>query len=141
MMGWTAATNEIGFGAWILFSILFLWQLPHFLSLARIYREDYAGAGLLMLPVLDREGRITGQQIILYTLALISASLLPSLGGVAGIVYFFGALVLGLLFLGLGIRCALCSTESKLHSNYKSLFHASIIYLPILLVLLVIDKT
>ena len=141
MMGWTAATDEIGFGAWILFSILFLWQLPHFLSLARIYREDYAGAGLLMLPVLDREGRITGQQIILYTLALISASLLPSLGGVAGIVYFFGALVLGLLFLGLGIRCVLCSTESKLHSYYKSLFHASIIYLPILLVLLVIDKT
>jgi protoheme IX farnesyltransferase len=141
MMGWAAATNEIGFGAWVLFSILFLWQLPHFLSLARIYREDYAGAGLQMLPVVDHEGRITGQQIILYTLALISASLLPSLGGVAGYLYFFGALILGILFLGLGIRCIFFSRESNLRIYYKSLFHASVIYLPLLLILLVIDKT
>jgi protoheme IX farnesyltransferase len=140
MMGWTAATNQVDFGAWVLFSILFLWQLPHFLSLAKIYREDYAEAGLQMLPVVDHEGKLTGQQIILYTLALISVSLLPSLGGVAGSVYFFGALILGILFLALGIRCVFFSKDGQLHAYYKSLFHASVIYLPMLLILLVIDK-
>ena len=102
MGGWTAARGEIGIEAWVLFAILFLWQLPHFLAIAWIYREDYARGGFPMLPVIDPEGRSTGRQIVSNCLALLPVSLLPSLLGISGAAYFFGALLLGLIFFGCG---------------------------------------
>jgi len=93
MIGWVAATGSLDRGAWLLFGILFLWQFPHFHAIAWMYREDYARAGILMLPVVDREGTRTFRQIILYAAALVGVSLLPAILGLAGVVYFFGALV------------------------------------------------
>ncbi len=141
MMGWTAVRDEIQMGSWLLFAILFLWQLPHFLSLAGLYREDYSKAGFPMLPVLDHDGAMTSRQILVYTFALLAVSLLPVWKGLAGPIYFLGALVMGLVFLGFGIRCLLSlAKEKELLSYYRSVFHASLIYLPVVLILLVIDK-
>jgi protoheme IX farnesyltransferase len=137
LMGWAAARGEITFEAWILFSILYLWQLPHFLSLAWLYREDYARAGFPMLPVLDPDGTTTSRHVTLCCLTLLPITLIPFLLGLAGIPYFIGALALGLVFLGYGISLAVYkSTVSA-----KRLFRISIIYLPILLTLLMISKT
>src|SRR5213075_1393863 len=99
LMGWTAARGEIDVAAWVLFAILFLWQFPHFLAIAWMYREDYGRAGIKMLPVVEPDGRVTGQQIIAYSLMLVPVSLLPSLLGISGKIYLVAALVLGLLFL------------------------------------------
>src|SRR5438552_5023984 len=107
LMGWTAARGEIDVAAWVLFAILFLWQFPHFLAIAWMYREDYGRAGICMLPVVEPDGRVTGQQIILYSLMLVPVSLLPALLGISGRIYLVAALVLGLLFLGSSIRAAL----------------------------------
>src|SRR6195256_6788595 len=96
LIGWTAARGELSIEGWVLFAILFLWQFPHFLAIAWMYREDYGRAGILMLPVVEPEGRVTGQQIVAYTLLLLPVSLLPTLLGMSGKVYFFGAIVLGL---------------------------------------------
>src|SRR5205814_8290729 len=96
--GWVAARDDAGAGAWILFGILFLWQLPHTLAIARLYREDYARAGVRLLPVIDPEGTSTERQIVTGCLALLGVSLLPTLIGLAGVVYFVGALALGLGF-------------------------------------------
>src|SRR5882724_9724821 len=104
LMGWAAARGSLGTGGWVLFAILFLWQFPHFFAIAWMYREDYARAGIKMLPVIDPDGRITGQQIILYTVMLLPISLLPTLLNLTGQVYFYGALILGLAFLFFGIR-------------------------------------
>src|SRR5215831_117187 len=93
LIGWAAATGSLDRGAWLLFGILFLWQFPHFHSIAWIYREDYARAGIRMLPTVDREGSRTFRQIVLYAAALLGVSLLPTVMGLAGIKYFFGALV------------------------------------------------
>src|SRR5262249_54078644 len=98
LMGWTAARGEIDMPALVLFAILFLWQFPHFLAIAWMYREDYARAGIRMLPVVEPEGRVTGQQIVTYSLMLIPVSLLPTVLGVSGKFYFAAALLLGLLF-------------------------------------------
>lgn len=146
MMGWAAAAGRLDAQAWLLFAIVFLWQLPHFLSLAGVYREDYANAGFCMLPVLDVEGVMTSRQIVLYTVGLLYASLLPWLKGFAGEIYFSGALLLGALFLGLGIRCwmvltrGLAGMQAKLRKNYGSVFRASLLYLPVLLILMVVDR-
>src|SRR5437870_3740969 len=96
--GWAAARSDVTLGAWVLFGILFLWQLPHTLSIARLYREDYARAGVRLLPVIDAQGRATERQILSGTLALLAVSLLPTLIGLAGSIYFTGALVLGAAF-------------------------------------------
>jgi protoheme IX farnesyltransferase len=136
LMGWTSASGEIGAGAWVLFAILFLWQFPHFLAIAWMYREDYGRAGIVMLPVVEPEGRITGQQIVAYTLMLIPVSLLPKFMGLAGSVYFYGALLLGLLFLFFSIRAAL----DKSRIQARRLLLASVIYLPLLLVLMVLNS-
>jgi len=106
LMGWTAARGELGVEAWVLFSILFLWQFPHFLSIAWLYRKDYQRAGIRMLPVVEPEGKGTRQQIVTVTSMLVPVSLLPTLLGVSGSVYFCGALVLGLAFFYLGVRAA-----------------------------------
>lgn len=137
MMGWTAVQGSIGFQAWWLFSILFLWQLPHFLAIGWLYREDYARGGFPMLPVTDTEGIQTSRQVIINTVALIAVSLLPAFLGLSGVLYFAGALILGILFLIMGIR--LWKTKSS--PAARQLLLASVLYLPLLLSLLVLDKT
>lgn len=136
LIGWTAASGELSLDAWVLFAILFLWQFPHFLAIAWMYREDYARAGILMLPVVEPDGRITGQQIIVYTLMLLPVSLLPVALGISGRIYFVGAVVLGLLFLYSGIRAAL----SQSRQEAKRLLLASVFYLPLLFGLMVINR-
>lgn len=136
VLGWTAATGSVGLGGWALFSILFLWQLPHFLAIAWMFREDYARGGFPMLPVVDPGGASTGRQAALYNLALIPVSLTPTLLGLAGGIYFFGALLLGVLFLACGVAMAL----DRGRRSARRLLLASVTYLPILLVLLVFDR-
>lgn len=136
LMGWTAATGEVTAGAWVLFAILFLWQFPHFLAIAWMYREDYERAGIVMLPVVEPEGRITGQQIIAYTMLLLPVSLLPTVMGISGNVYFYGAMGLGALFLYSSVRAAF----SKSRQEARRLLLASVLYLPLLFVLMVINR-
>jgi protoheme IX farnesyltransferase len=136
LIGWTAARGGMDVTAWVLFAILFLWQFPHFLAIAWMYREDYGRAGIRMLPVVEPDGRVTGQQIIAYTVMLLPVSLLPTLLGVSGRIYFYGALVLGLLFLASSVRAAL----SKSNQHARQLLLASVIYLPLLFGLMVLDR-
>ncbi len=136
LIGWTAATGQLSLEAWVLFAILFLWQFPHFLAIAWMYREDYARAGILMLPVVEPEGRITGQQIVVYTLMLLPVSLLPAVLGISGKLYLAGAIVLGLLFLYSSIRAAL----SQSRQEARKLLLASVLYLPLLFLLMVLDR-
>ncbi len=133
LIGWAAARGELSLEAWVLFAILFLWQFPHFLAIAWMYREDYARAGILMLPVVEPNGRITGQQIIVYTLMLLPVSLLPVALGLAGTVYLYGAILLGLLFLYSGFRAAF----SQSRQEARRLLLASVFYLPLLFGLMV----
>ena len=128
LMGWTAARGEIDVAAWVLFAILFLWQFPHFLAIAWIYREDYGRAGIRMLPVLEPDGRVTGQQIIAYSVMLLPVSLLPAVLGLSGKIYLIAAFVLGLLFVASSVRAAL----SKSNQHARQLLLASVLYLPIL---------
>jgi protoheme IX farnesyltransferase len=136
LIGWASARGSIGVEAWVLFAILFLWQFPHFLAIAWMYREDYSRAGILMLPVVEPDGRVTGQQIVLYTVMLLPVSLLPTLLGTAGKIYFVGAIVLGLLFLYFSLRAAF----SQSRQAARQLLLASVIYLPLLFILMVLDR-
>ena len=136
VIGWTAATGSIGLGGWALFCILFLWQLPHFLAIAWLFRDDYARGGFPMLPVVDPAGGSTGRQATLYALALIPVSLTPTLLGLTGGVYFFGALALGVAFLACGLGMAMDHGRK----GARRLLLASVTYLPILLALLVLDR-
>lgn len=136
LMGWTAARGEIDTGAWVLFAILFLWQFPHFLAIAWMYREDYGRAGIRMLPVVEPDGRVTGQQIIAYALMLVPVSLLPAFLGISGKVYLVVALVLGLLFLASSVRAAL----SKSNKDARQLLLASVLYLPLLFGVMVLNR-
>ena len=134
--GWVAARGEFGVGVWVLFGILFLWQLPHTLAIAWVYRRDYARADLRMLPVVDPEGASTGRQVIINCLALLAVGLLPTLVGMTGPVYFLGALLLGAAMLACGL--GLAATRSV--GNARRLVYASIVYLPALFVLMAVDK-
>jgi protoheme IX farnesyltransferase len=134
--GWTAAGGAIGPAVAALFWILFLWQLPHFLALAWIYREDYQRGGLAMLSVGDPDGQHTGRMVLLYALALLPVSLLPTLLGVTGAVYFFGALALGLAYAGVSVAMTRAVTPARAWR----VFLVSIVYLPALLTLMVVDK-
>jgi len=136
LIGWASARGTVGVEAWVLFAILFLWQFPHFLAIAWMYREDYTRAGILMLPVVEPDGRVTGQQIVLYTVMLLPVSLLPTLLGTAGKIYFVGAIILGLLFLYFSLRAAF----SKSRQAARQLLLASVIYLPLLFILMVLDR-
>lgn len=136
MMGWTAVRGEITAEAWVLFAILFLWQMPHFLSLAWMYKKDYARAGFPMLAVIDRDGSSTSRQILLYCTALIPATVLPTLVGLTGPVYLLGGSVLGIAFLLCGVL--LFRTRSNVWA--RRVFFASLLYLPILFVVMGIDK-
>jgi protoheme IX farnesyltransferase len=134
--GWVAARGELGVGAGVLFVILFLWQLPHTLAIARLYREDYERAGIRVLPVVDPDGGSTERQIVTGCLALHAAGLLPTLVGLTGGVYFFGALVLGALFLVVGTAQALRPSAPAA----RRVVIASVVYLPLLLALMALDK-
>lgn len=134
--GWVAARGEFGAGAAVLFAILFLWQLPHTLAIARLYREDYARAGIRVLPVVDPEGSSTERQIVAGCVALLAVGLLPTLLGLTGAVYFFGALALGMIFLGYGMAQALRRSVP----TARRLLFASLLYLPTLLALMAFDK-
>ena len=136
VMGFTAVQNAISPQALSLFAILFLWQMPHFLAIAILYREDYARGGFLMLPVIDDALEMTGRQIILYSLMLIPVSFVPALLGMTGAVYFFAALLLGAAFCGFALLCA----RSKARADARQLFLASIVYLPALFASMMIDK-
>jgi protoheme IX farnesyltransferase len=134
--GWVAARAELGLGAFILFGILFLWQLPHTLAIARLYQEDYARAGVRVLPVVDGGGSSTERQIVTACLGLLAVSLLPTLIGIAGPIYFLGALLFGLLFSVLGVLQALEPTARAA----RRVLLASLLYLPAILALLALDK-
>jgi protoheme IX farnesyltransferase len=137
VIGWAAATNGLSQGAWILFGILFLWQLPHFLAIAWMYREDYARAGLAMLPVLEPDGRSTGRQAVIYAAALLPLSLAPTLVGMATTAYFVGALLLTTAFLALSLRFA----KTRSVADARRLFFGSILYLPLLWVMMIAGRT
>jgi len=136
MMGWCAVRGEVDLAAWALFGILFFWQMPHFLAIAWLCREDYARGGFPMLPVLDPGGTWTGRQSVLYGAALVPVSLLPSLLGLAGGLYFGGALALGLAYLG----CALAFARRRSTPGARRLMLASLLYLPAVLAVLLLDR-
>jgi protoheme IX farnesyltransferase len=135
--GWTAAGGALDSTAWALFAIMFLWQLPHFLALAWLYREDYGRAGLRMLSGDDPDGRVTFRQAVLYAVALVPVSLAPSLASITGPLYFGGALVLGVWLVWRSVAAARAPSAI----NARKLFLASVIYLPALLGLMVIAPT
>ncbi len=136
MMGWTATGAGVGFGAWLLGGVLFLWQIPHFLALAWLYREDYERGGFRMLPVVDASGRVTGQMVVLYSLALVPVGLLAALGGITGWLFAGGSVLLGSGLVMLSVRLAALRTELVA----RRLFLATLAYLPLLLGLMVADR-
>jgi protoheme IX farnesyltransferase len=143
MMGWTAVTNNISIEAAALFGILFLWQMPHFLAIAIMYRKDYELGGYKMLPMIDPKLSMTSRMIVLYTIALIPVSLLPSLvknevvaDPLTGVIYLIAAVLLGGVFLWYGIACSI----HRDRPSARKLFFVSIIYLPLLLGVMMLDK-
>ncbi len=136
LMGWTAAANEITLGGWALFTMQFLWQFPHFFAIAWMYREEYARAGILMLPVVEPEGKLTARQIVLFALMLFPVSLAPFFLGISGIVFLIGASLLGFWFVWASVR----SARAKTKEQARKLLMVSVIYLPLLFILMVADK-
>jgi protoheme IX farnesyltransferase len=134
-MGWTSSANEITLTAWFLFAILFLWQFPHFLAIAWMYKEQYRKAGIKMLPVVEKDGRITAQQIVLFTIMLVPTSLAPFFLGISGIYYLIGAIILGFWFFISSIQTA----KAKTVARARKLLLVSVIYLPILFALMVLN--
>ena len=137
LIGWAAARQSLDAPAWALFLIVFLWQLPHFLAIAWLYREDYGRAGLPMLPVVDPDGASTARQSLLYATALVPVSILPAALGLAGPIYAAGALALGLAFIAVCGRFAMSRTKR----NARLLFLTSLVYLPAVWILMMIDRT
>jgi protoheme IX farnesyltransferase len=136
LIGWVAARGSLSVNAWILFAVLFLWQFPHFDAISWVYREDYRRAGIKMLPVVDADGSRTFREIVLTAAFLVPVSMLPSVTGLAGSRYFFGALVLGIML----VEVCLWAAASKTNSRAKWLMHATVLHLPLLLGLLIYDK-
>ncbi len=136
VIGWAAAGGTLDGGAWVLFAILFLWQIPHFLAIAWLYRDDYERGGFPMLPVIDRDGRLTGRQAVLHSLALLLVSLAPGATGMAGPWAFWGAAACGLALCAVALRLALRRSLPAA----RLLFLASLVYLPALSLLLLLDR-
>jgi protoheme IX farnesyltransferase len=132
MIGWAAARGSVELASWSLFLIMFLWQLPHFLAIAWMYRDDYARASMPMLPVIDANGAMTGRQAVVYATALVPMSVLPMALGLAGRTYGIGALVLGMILAGVAVAFAI----NRSRENARTLFLSSIAYLPLLLLLM-----
>ena len=143
VLGWTAVRGGVEWGTLVLFAILFLWQFPHFFSIAWLYREDYAQGGVQMLPVIEPDGKSTGLRILLYSAVLIPASLLPAFSGISGKIYLVGALGLGFGLFVVAARLAtlglpVTSAISKLRA--RQLLRATIVYLPLLFALMVTNS-
>lgn len=136
LMGWTAAANAIDLNAWTLFTLLFLWQFPHFLAIAWMYKDQYAKAGILMLPVVERDGRVTARQIVVFTMMLVPLSLTPFFLGLTGIIYLIGAALLGGWFLWASVSMAKAKTVEKA----RKLLMVSVIYLPLIFALMVLNR-
>ena len=137
LIGWAAAGRGLDAGAWVLFVLLFLWQIPHFLAIAWLYRDDYARAAFRMLPSVDPCGRLTCGMVVLYTLALLPASAAVAMVGLSGWVYLCGAAVLGAGSLALAVRFY----RERSDTAARIVFVGSITYLPLLLGLMVADPT
>jgi protoheme IX farnesyltransferase len=135
LMGWTAAANEISLPALALFALLFLWQFPHFLAIAWLYREQYKKAGILMLPVVEPSGRMTARQIVLFAAMLLPISLAPFFVGLTGLIYLIGASLLGIWFLYESIKTA----REKSDRSAKRLLLVSVLYLPLIFGLMVVN--
>lgn len=135
LMGWTAAANNIDLGAWSLFVLLFLWQFPHFFAIACMYKDQYAKAGIKMLPVIEKDGRITARQIVLFTVMVLPVSLAPFFLGFSGFIYLAGACLLGVWFLWASIAAARAKTVEK----SRKLLLVSVLYLPAIFALMVLD--
>jgi len=133
--GWTAAAGDLELGAWALFAILFAWQHPHFYAIAWIFKEDYARAGLKMLPVIEKNGTRTCRHVIAFSVLLIVVSTVPTYLGISGSLYLVGAVVMGLGMLG----CAIGLTINRSIVDARRLLRASVVYLPLLFLLTVID--
>jgi len=136
LMGWAAARNEVTGEGWALFAILFFWQIPHFLAIAWMYRDEYEKAGFVMLPSVDPEGFRTGRQAVSHTIGLLMVSLTPFLFRLTGPIYLFGALVLGAVF----VAFAVLFSRQLTRQRARQLFFMSILYLPLLLGMMVFDK-
>jgi protoheme IX farnesyltransferase len=136
LIGFAAACGTLTWDAWVLFAILFLWQFPHFYAIAWMYKEDYARAGIRMLPVVEPDGKSTARRILLYSIALIPISLMPKYFAMAGNVYLFGALALGLVFLYYGVRIRWDRTRQQA----RRVLLASVVYLPVLFSLMLLDR-
>ena len=136
LIGWAAARGTLNLEAWFLFALLFLWQFPHFDAISWVYREDYKRAGIRMLATVDPEGTRTFREILMTAALLVPVSLLPSVTGLAGARYFFGALVMGILL----VEVCLWAAASKTNFRAKWLMHATVLHLPVLLGLLIYDK-
>jgi protoheme IX farnesyltransferase len=139
VLGWTAARGQLEWGTLVLFAILFVWQFPHFFSIAWLYRDDYARGGVKMLPVVEDDGRSTARRILAYSILLIPISILPSYMGMAGKIYLVGAVLLGIAMLYFGVRLAflqmpLTTGPSKLRARH--VLQATVIYLPLLFALM-----
>jgi heme o synthase len=135
LLGFTAASNEISLGAWVTFAILFVWQFPHFLAIAWMYREQYAKAGILMLPVIEPEGKITARQIVAFAVILLPISISAYFVNLAGVVYLIGAILLGLWFLYESVKMARLKTDAQA----RKLLRVSVIYLPLIYLLLALN--
>ena len=143
VLGWTAASDRLDWGTLALFAILFLWQFPHFLAIAWIYREDYARGAVRMLPVVEPDGHSTSLRVLLYTIALLPVTLVPVLLGMTGDFYVGGAVLLGIVFLYFAARLGILRrpVDDVRSRNYaRQLFHCSILYLPILFALMMSDS-
>lgn len=136
LIGWAGARGELSREGWVLFAIVFFWQMPHFFAIAWIYRHDYEAGGFQMLPASDPDGTRTGRQSLHHAVMLLAVSLLPCALGMAGMVYLVSALVLGVVFAGTALRFNIHKTDS----NARWLFAASIAYLPLLLGMMAFDK-
>jgi protoheme IX farnesyltransferase len=136
LIGWTAASNEMGVGAFVVFGILFLWQFPHFHAIAMLYADDYARADIKMLPVVERDWRRTAREIIAYAAVLLPVSLLPTVIGISGKIYFVGALLLGAYFFYVSVKTA----QAKTKAQSRTLLKASVLYLPLLYILMVLNS-
>jgi protoheme IX farnesyltransferase len=135
VIGWAAATNTLSIEGWVLFGIVFMWQMPHFLAIAWMYRDEYARAGMPLLPVIEPDGRSTGRQAVLYTAALIPLSMMPTGVGLASPWYLVGAIVLGAILMVMSLEFAV----KRNIATAKRLFFGSILYLPVLWAILVFD--
>jgi heme o synthase len=136
LIGWTASHGSVALGGATLFAIVFLWQIPHFMAIAWMYRDDYRSAGFPMLAVIEPEGKRAGRQAVLYAAALVPVSLVPTVAGIAGNVYFGAALVLSITLLILAVRFAAAPRDSAA----RALFFGSIVYLPLVWIVMIVDR-